>query len=56
MRLLDACVMTTRSRARMENKAVYPAVPIAMASLVENADGSLTSHSPFTRAFCANPP
>ena len=36
--------------------AVYPAVPIAIASNDVSASGNRTSQSPDTRAFCASPP
>ena len=44
------------SRAMMHSIAVYPAVPMAIASRVLNFAGTGISHSAGTRAFWAYPP
>ena len=46
-------VTPCRSSASTHSMAVYPAVPIAIASAAENAAGFCTSQSPLTRAICA---
>ena len=48
-----AGAIPARSSAMTESMAVYPAVPIAMASRGLMRGGNRTSQSPLTRAFSA---